>query len=90
MKTTILQSLTLCASISVCAPTASAILTLTSGGKPRCVIIQQADATAPEQHAVTELVSHLNQITGARFEVQTNATEAPKNAIIVGASVALV
>ncbi len=59
-------------------------LTLASGGKPRCVIIQQDDATAPEQHAVAELALHLNLITGARFEVQTNTVEVPKNAIIVG------
>ncbi len=66
-----------------CLP-ASAAVELSSGGKPRCVVIQQAGATTPEQHAVAELVSHLNQITGARFEVRTNANEAPRNAIIVG------
>ncbi|MCW5551046.1 MAG: DUF4838 domain-containing protein [Verrucomicrobiae bacterium] len=57
---------------------------LAEAGKPGVVIIGQPEATTPEQHAVAELVSHLNQITGARFEVQTNASEAPRNAIIVG------
>jgi len=84
MKTTIMRSLTLCAGLSLSVPAANAGLTLASSGKPRCVVVQQAGATAPEQHAVVELVSHLNQITGARFEVQTNATEAPKSAVIVG------
>lgn len=59
-------------------------MTLASGGKPGCVIIQQADATAPEQHAVAELALHLDLITGAKFQVRTNATDAPSQAIIVG------
>ncbi len=59
-------------------------MTLASGGKPRCVIVQAAAATAPERHAVAELALHLNLITGATFEIKTNAVEAPKRAIIVG------
>src|SRR3990172_11648069 len=66
------------------ASSSPAAITLASGGKPRCVIVQQAEASAPEQHAVAELALHLNLITGAKFEVNTNAVEVPKNAIIVG------
>jgi len=62
----------------------SAAMKLASGGKPRCVIVEQANATAPERHAAAELALHLNLITGAKFEIQTNATDIPKNAIIVG------
>ena len=63
---------------------AHAEFTVASGGKPRCVIVQQTGATAPEQHAVAELALHLNQITGATFIVQTNAQAASKSSIIVG------
>lgn len=59
-------------------------LKLAEGGRSRFVIIQQVGASAPEQHAVAELALHLNLITGAEFEVQTNATKAPNRAIIVG------
>lgn len=59
-------------------------LKLAEGGHSQFIICQQAGATAPEQHAVAELALHLNLITGAKFEVQTNATEAPNKAIIVG------
>jgi hypothetical protein len=59
-------------------------MTLAAGGKPRCVIVQQAGATAPEQHAVAELALHLDRITGAKFEVQTNAVAVSQRAIIVG------
>lgn len=61
-----------------------AATTLASGGLARSVIIQQVEATAPERHAVAELKAHLDAITGARFEILTNAIAAPKNAIIVG------
>ena len=59
-------------------------LAISNRGKARCVIVQQAGATAAEQHAVAELVAYLNQITGATFEVQTSGADAPKRAIIVG------
>ncbi len=63
---------------------APAAVKLAERGQPRVVIVQPAGATAPEQHAVAELALHLNLITGARFEIQTNAVTAPPNAIIVG------
>jgi len=59
-------------------------MTLATGGKPRYVILQQAEATAPEQHAAGELALHLNLVTGAKFEIKTNAGEVPKNAVVVG------
>jgi hypothetical protein len=66
------------------ATSAEAIMELVEAGKPSVVIVSQSGATEPEQHALRELVSHLNQIAGATFEVQTNATDAPQNSIIVG------
>jgi hypothetical protein len=59
-------------------------LAISNQGKPCCFIVQQAGATAAEQSAVTELALHLNLITGANFEIQTNITDAPKSAIIIG------
>ena len=59
-------------------------LTLSSRGKPGCVIVQQAGASVAEEHAAAELASFLGQITGAKFEIQTNAMIAPKQAIIIG------
>ncbi len=53
-------------------------------GKPRCVIVQQAGATAAEQSAVAELALHLDQIIGASFKIQTNPASIPNSAIIVG------
>jgi len=61
-----------------------AAVTIATRGQARVVFVQAAHATAPEQHALAELVLHLNLITGAHFEVQTNAAEVPKNAILVG------
>ncbi|HEU0038341.1 MAG TPA: DUF4838 domain-containing protein, partial [Verrucomicrobiae bacterium] len=63
---------------------AKADFALAAGGKPRCVIVQSSEATQPEQHAAKELAAHLQQITGAKFEVQTNAGEIPKRALFVG------
>jgi hypothetical protein len=60
-------------------------MTLASGGKPRCVIIHQAEASAPEQHAVAELALQLKLITGAEFRIQTDA-ELPKPAIRIVAA----
>ena len=64
-----------------------AAVTLAAGGSARSAIIQPADASAPEQHAAAELRSHLETITGVKFETQTNADDAPRNAIIVGSGV---
>ncbi len=59
-------------------------LAVSNQGKPRCIIVQQAGATAAEQSAITELALHLNLITGANFEIQTTTTDTPMSAIIIG------
>ncbi|MDH7503106.1 MAG: DUF4838 domain-containing protein [Verrucomicrobiota bacterium] len=64
--------------------TKSHALTISRDGRPECVIVQQAEADAPEKNAVRELVSTLRQITGAEFAVVTAPSEAPAKAIIVG------
>jgi len=63
---------------------AKADFVVAAGGKPRCAIVQSAEATQPERHAASELATHLQQITGAKFELKTNAGEISKRAIIVG------
>ena len=59
-------------------------LVLAEAGQAQCVILRQAEATAPERHAVQELAETLKQITGATFQVQDAGAELPKQAIIVG------
>ncbi|MEO5804000.1 MAG: DUF4838 domain-containing protein [Verrucomicrobiota bacterium] len=63
-------------------------LTIAQNGKARCVILRQAGATAPEIKAVEELARLLEQITGAKFEVQDAGTKIPERAIIVGRGMA--
>jgi hypothetical protein len=63
---------------------ARAELVLSSGGKARCVLLQQSQATAPEQHAVAELKLHLDEITGASFSIVTDDKPSSPPAIIVG------
>jgi len=58
--------------------------TLARDHQAQAVVVQSADATAPERHALAELVFHLHQVTGAQFEVQTNGLDMPHRAIIVG------
>src|SRR5881409_2205717 len=58
-------------------------LQLAREGVARSVIIVDPAATATEAFAARELPSHLRQITGAEFSVQTN-TRAPRRAILVG------
>jgi hypothetical protein len=57
--------------------------TLASNGKARTVIVIDPSATPAEAYAARELASCLQQITGATFQVRTNAS-APRRAIIVG------
>ena len=60
-------------------------LGIASGGKARCVIVQQAGATLAESNAVRELAGTLEKITGASFAVQeADGSEVPERAIIVG------
>ncbi len=58
--------------------------TVASGGKPRCVIIQEPAASQADVHAAQELAQTLGQITGGTFAVQTASNKIPKHAIIVG------
>lgn len=59
-------------------------VTLASGGKPKCVIVQQAGAAAPEKYAAKELADALNRVTGGKFEVVEAGEKAPSAAILVG------
>jgi len=52
-------------------------------GKAEMVIVTDPSATATELYAARELATNLQQITGATFEIQTNA-QAPEHAIFVG------
>ncbi len=60
-------------------------LTLAERGKARMPILVQEGATPAEQYAAQELATHLEQMTGARFEVQTALlTPLPKSGILIG------
>lgn len=73
----------LCAlGLAAVAGVARADLTLASGGKARCVLIQQTGATAAERHAAAELARFLGELTGAVFEIRAGADV--DNAILVG------
>ncbi|HXJ56510.1 MAG TPA: DUF4838 domain-containing protein [Verrucomicrobiae bacterium] len=67
--------------------TARAEVLLADGGKTRQTIVVDPAATATEVFAARELAAHLRQITGAEFNVLTNA-QAPARAILVGMGVA--
>src|SRR5580698_9321485 len=66
--------------------TARGEFTIAKSSKPRCVIVQDANATLPEQTAAKELANYLHQITGATFAIQelTDTSNVPENAIIIG------
>ncbi len=71
-----------------CLATLNAGLTLASGGKARCVILQDANATPPEKHAAKELADTLQQITSADFSIEESGKSIPSRAILVGRSAA--
>jgi len=73
----------LLASVLLAEPVRADIV-ISQNGKARCFIVQQSDATKPEIHAAQELATTLDQITGGRFEIQTNGANTAKHAIIVG------
>ncbi len=58
-------------------------ITIAERGAARAIIVMDSVATATEAFAARELASHLQQITGTSFDVQTNS-EAPTAAILVG------
>ncbi|MDW8290415.1 MAG: DUF4838 domain-containing protein [Armatimonadota bacterium] len=71
--------------VVLCAATAQAQLTLATGGKARLPILIHPDATQTERYAAEELASHLQQITGAPFEVrEVPSGQTPTAGIIVG------
>jgi hypothetical protein len=63
---------------------ARADLTLARDGRARTVIVCSPNATAAELNAARDLAAHLTHITGAPFELRTNAATAPSRAILVG------
>jgi hypothetical protein len=62
---------------------------IAENGLARTVIVVDAKATATELFAAQQLVLSLQQITGASFEIRTNA-KAPPRAILVGPGAAAV
>ncbi|MGC8782766.1 MAG: DUF4838 domain-containing protein [Armatimonadota bacterium] len=71
--------------VLLCATTAQSQLTLATGSRARLPILVQYGATPTERYAAEELASHLQQITGARFELrEVHPGEVPQNGIIVG------
>jgi hypothetical protein len=63
---------------------AYANLFIFQSGVPTGSIVQQTGATQPEINAAQELASMLGQITGAKFQIETNSTNIPKHSIIIG------
>jgi hypothetical protein len=63
---------------------ARANFAIATGGKPECVIIRQAGATAPELKAADELAKTLQQITGAKFSIRDEGQEISGGAVIIG------
>ena len=60
-------------------------LEIAAHGKPDIIILCQPGATPAEQTAARELVSYLQQITGATFQIEdASVTNIPKRAIVVG------
>jgi hypothetical protein len=60
-------------------------ITLAERGRAKAPILIQAEATAPERYAAEELRRHLEQITGAPFEIRTADPAAlPPTAILIG------
>lgn len=70
---------------SILAVLSAQALTIAAHGKPRAVIVQQSDAAPVEQTAARELADYLQQITGAKFQIQNaSATKLTGGVIIVG------
>jgi hypothetical protein len=67
-----------------CISALPAEISIARNARAEAVIVCSPGATLPELNAAGELASHLEHITGARFEVRTNAATAPRRAIIVG------
>jgi hypothetical protein len=63
---------------------ASVTFKVAGNGRAECVIIRQPNATAEESKAIDDLARILEQVTGAKFTVQTSLDDMPSSAIIVG------
>lgn len=59
-------------------------LTLAQGKRTQYTILYPSKATPAEKHAVEELQSHLQQMTGAEFPAQPDTQALPKFAILLG------
>jgi hypothetical protein len=59
-------------------------LKLAADGKSAYSIVIGADATPPERFAAEELVSHLEQMSGAKLPIVTDAGAVPAHAILLG------
>jgi hypothetical protein len=69
--------------------THGASLQLAENGTTRFVIVHAEDATTAERRAARELATHLREITGAEFPVESLQDDrVPRRAILVGASAA--
>ena len=61
-------------------------LRLVQAGKSAYVIVVGADASPAERFAAEELVSHLEEMSGAKLPIVTDAGELPARAILLGQS----
>jgi len=66
--------------LAVCA---QGTVTIARGGVAKVFIVLQEGATAPERLAAEELQKHLQQITGAQFQIRSDVSDAD-GAIVVG------
>jgi hypothetical protein len=61
---------------------------IAQAGQPRCVIVCQAGASAPELYAAADLAANLKQITGAQFTVRVvqkgQSLPARQSVILIG------
>jgi len=81
----------LCVTLSLIAGCGQAVkdntIAIARNGAAKAVIVVAADAGEPERHAADELSDFLQQITGAKFEIQHPPAEG-KSRLLVGAGAA--
>ena len=71
--------------IGACPPVnAAPRLRLAGGGSTEYVIALAKGASAPDGTAARELADHLNQVTGADFEILSSSEAVERNVIAVG------
>ncbi|MBM3496513.1 MAG: DUF4838 domain-containing protein, partial [Armatimonadetes bacterium] len=80
----VIAALALCAASGAQGGVSASRLTLGARGKARAVIVTQMAATQTEILAARELRDHLVAVTGAKFEIMSNAADVEGSAIIVG------